>query len=72
MKEVSVYVHIPFCIQKCYYCDFFSAPANDQLKRDYMSALLRQIEMTEWDNRIIKSLFIGGGTPSVLPSFFND
>lgn len=70
MKEVSVYVHIPFCIQKCYYCDFFSAPADDLLKRDYMSALLHQIEMTEWDNRIIKSLFIGGGTPSVLPSFF--
>lgn len=69
MREVSVYVHIPFCVRKCYYCDFFSAPADDKLKQDYIKALLRQIEMTEWEGRIIKSIFIGGGTPSVLPSF---
>lgn len=69
MKEVSVYIHIPFCVRKCFYCDFLSAPADNKLKQDYIKALLRQIEWTEWKDRIIKSIFIGGGTPSVLPSF---
>ena len=69
MKEVSVYIHIPFCVQKCFYCDFLSGPADEKLKQDYIKALLCQIEKTDWKDRIIKSIFIGGGTPSVLPSF---
>lgn len=69
MKEVSVYIHIPFCIRKCYYCDFLSGPADDKLKLDYIKAVCRQIELTDWKKRVIRSIFIGGGTPTVLPSF---
>lgn len=65
MKEISLYIHIPFCKQKCFYCDFPSYASIDHLKEDYVDALCKEIE----DNAIkdkIKSIFIGGGTPSYL------
>lgn len=68
-KELSLYVHIPFCVRKCAYCDFLSAAASEEEKEAYVGALLAQIEsyrQTELAGRKIKSVFIGGGTPSVL------
>lgn len=65
MKEISLYIHIPFCKQKCFYCDFPSYASIDYLKEDYVDALCKEIE----DKAIkykIKSIFIGGGTPSYL------
>ena len=67
-KKVAIYLHIPFCVQKCYYCDFLSAPAEERTKTLYVEALLRECEY--WKERIsdyeVTSLFVGGGTPTSL------
>ena len=65
MKEISLYIHIPFCKQKCFYCDFPSYSGKDRFKEDYVDALVREIE-NRANGYIIKTIFIGGGTPSYL------
>ena len=68
-EELSLYIHIPFCVRKCGYCDFLSAPADEKARDRYVQALLMEIERyqgTETANRKIKTLYIGGGTPSIL------
>ena len=64
-KELSLYIHIPFCKQKCFYCDFPSYASIDYLREDYVKALCKEIE-EKAINYKIKSIFIGGGTPSYL------
>lgn len=65
MKEISLYIHIPFCKQKCFYCDFPSYSGKDKFKEDYVDALIKEIGRRA-TNYIIKTIFIGGGTPSYL------
>lgn len=68
-EELSLYIHIPFCVRKCGYCDFLSAPADEKARDRYVQALLMEIEHyqgTETADRKIKTLYIGGGTPSIL------
>ena len=65
MKEVALYIHIPFCKQKCFYCDFPSYARKEGLMSDYIDALLIELE-DKVKGYKIKSLFIGGGTPSYL------
>lgn len=68
-EELSPYIHIPFCVRKCGYCDFLSAPADEKARDRYVQALLMEIERyqgTETADRKIKTLYIGGGTPSIL------
>ncbi|MCR1952283.1 radical SAM family heme chaperone HemW [Clostridium sp. DSM 100503] len=65
LKEVALYIHIPFCKQKCFYCDFPSYASLDHLKDDYVDALCKEIDEKVIDYKI-KSIFIGGGTPSYL------
>jgi len=68
MKELEVYIHVPFCIKKCAYCDFLSMQAESDVQEAYLQALLNEITHTNVDNGYqIASVFIGGGTPSVLP-----
>lgn len=68
MKELELYIHIPFCIRKCQYCDFLSAPSTGEERRDYVVSLCRQIrsygELAKAYH--VSSIFIGGGTPSIL------
>ena len=67
--EKGIYIHIPFCVHKCIYCDFLSAPAGDAVKYAYTKALINEIRNTA-DGQAkdkITSIFFGGGTPSVLP-----
>ena len=64
-KELSLYIHIPFCKQKCFYCDFPSYASIDHLREDYVEALCKEIN-EKGSNYKIKSIFIGGGTPSYL------
>lgn len=64
-KELSLYIHIPFCKQKCFYCDFPSYASIDYLREDYVKALCKEIEERTM-KYTIKSIFIGGGTPSYL------
>lgn len=60
----GIYIHIPFCKQKCLYCDFVSAKGCDRDMELYEEALLKEIESTEIDEPV-DSVFFGGGTPSV-------
>lgn len=67
-KPLGLYVHIPFCVQKCKYCDFLSAPADEATKKRYVDALCKEItgykELTkEYE---LATIYFGGGTPSVL------
>lgn len=67
-KELELYVHIPFCIQKCLYCDFLSMPVDETVRRHYVNQLIEEIEQKAGDYREyqITSVFLGGGTPSML------
>lgn len=62
--SAGIYIHIPFCKQKCLYCDFISAKGCDRDMELYEEALLKEIESTEIDEPV-DSVFFGGGTPSV-------
>jgi len=67
-KPLGLYVHIPFCVQKCKYCDFLSAPADEATKKRYVDALCKEItgykDLTkEYE---LATIYFGGGTPSVL------
>lgn len=68
MKRLGVYIHIPFCVRKCDYCDFLSAPAGIDTQAKYVKALIRQIELSKYkmEDFIVDTVFIGGGTPSIL------
>ena len=65
MKEIGLYIHIPFCKQKCLYCDFPSYAGKEGLINEYVDALNKEILKKGMDY-IIASIFIGGGTPSYL------
>lgn len=68
--ETGIYIHIPFCIKKCGYCDFLSAPMGKETQHWYVDALLKEIEYykKKLENYKIRTVYIGGGTPSVLES----
>ncbi|NLJ81941.1 MAG: radical SAM protein, partial [Bacteroidales bacterium] len=63
----GIYIHIPFCSQKCAYCDFYSI-SDFSLKNRYVQALKKEIKFraSYLDSTDIQSLYIGGGTPSML------
>lgn len=63
----SVYIHIPFCIKKCKYCDFFSVPFNESAALAYSAALCRELQLKSRRADALKTIYIGGGTPTVLP-----
>ena len=68
MKERGIYVHIPFCKSKCIYCDFNSFAKKDECIEPYIKALIKEIEEYAKENKdtLVKSIFIGGGTPSYI------
>ena len=68
MRELSIYIHIPFCVRKCLYCDFLSAPAGGKEMESYVNLLLREIEKQSifYGDHTVISIFLGGGTPSLL------
>ncbi|MBQ3165020.1 MAG: oxygen-independent coproporphyrinogen III oxidase [Lachnospiraceae bacterium] len=68
MQTLGVYIHIPFCVQKCVYCDFLSAPATRERQQTYLNALKREIkdEAKNYTEYVIETVFFGGGTPSIL------
>ena len=71
-KQLEIYIHIPFCVRKCDYCDFLSMSMDEGTKREYVNALVREIELSQekMEGRVITSVFIGGGTPSILQENF--
>lgn len=70
MKELSIYIHIPFCVKKCLYCDFLSFPVRTREMESYVNLLCREISMSapHYQQYQVISVFFGGGTPSVLPA----
>lgn len=68
----GIYIHVPFCKQKCTYCDFASFPKEIGKSESYFACLYREIEgrSKQYSGRIIDTIYIGGGTPSVVPSKF--
>lgn len=66
--QVGIYLHIPFCVKKCNYCDFLSASADWNTQKRYVEALKKEISFYQnrLENYTISSIFFGGGTPSVL------
>ena len=68
MKKIGIYVHVPFCVRKCFYCDFLSFPAEEKERERYVSGLLREIskESAQYGKYEVESVFLGGGTPTVL------
>lgn len=68
MDLLGVYIHIPFCVRKCAYCDFLSVSATRKRQQKYVAALKREIicEAEKYITYEIQTIFLGGGTPSIL------
>ena len=68
MKKLGIYVHFPFCVSKCYYCDFNSCANMEKYEREYLAALLKEIQgySLNVDNYEVDTVYIGGGTPSTM------
>lgn len=62
-----LYIHIPYCIRKCLYCDFLSLPFDEQTCRRYVKSLCTELEIKRKSADILRTIFIGGGTPTLLP-----
>lgn len=70
MKDLSIYLHIPFCKEKCFYCDFLSFRGKENYFEKYKIALIKEIENFAFKNKNkykVKTIFFGGGTPSIVP-----
>ncbi|MFP4162770.1 MAG: radical SAM family heme chaperone HemW [Chitinispirillaceae bacterium] len=69
-NSFSLYIHIPFCVKKCNYCDFYSIPFEQSLARQYVEALGKEWDMMQrrmsLQSRTLRTVYIGGGTPSLL------
>ena len=67
-QDLGLYVHLPFCVKKCRYCDFLSAPATKEMQKKYCEALLKEIESYGFaaEQYKIRTIYFGGGTPSLL------
>src|SRR2546430_16365610 len=66
MSDLALYVHIPFCVRKCSYCDFNAYSGIGALTDRFVSALLREIEAAGERGRLAPACFFGGGTPPYL------
>lgn len=70
MKELGIYIHIPFCVRKCYYCDFISYPDKLDYQKEYIEKIKQEIreEQEVFKDADITTIYIGGGTPSIIDS----
>ncbi|MDD2554020.1 MAG: radical SAM family heme chaperone HemW, partial [Desulfotomaculaceae bacterium] len=70
--SIGIYIHVPFCIKKCPYCDFISYPLSGPTVKSYLESLVREINLygsaLADEDKIITSIFFGGGTPTTLPA----
>lgn len=71
MKELELYLHIPFCERKCAYCDFLSAPADLPVRISYIKKLQEEIAYygAQYGEYQVNSIFFGGGTPTILEGY---
>lgn len=68
MKRLELYIHIPFCVKKCAYCDFLSGPSDMETRETYIELLSKEIRLAKDKAKEyeISTIFFGGGTPSIL------
>lgn len=67
MKEIGVYIHIPFCKRKCFYCDFCSYDNSSEYHEEYIESIIKEIKnFNQEENLIVKTIYVGGGTPSII------
>lgn len=70
MRNIRIYIHIPFCVRKCAYCDFLSFPSDADMRSQYLAALKQEIrarlDVQKEPPFFLSSVFFGGGTPTVL------
>jgi len=66
--RLALYIHLPFCLKKCSYCDFFSFPASLAYRQEYLKLLLKEMELkaSRLGHPQLSSIYIGGGTPSIF------
>ncbi len=74
-RSLEIYIHLPFCVRKCLYCDFVSGPYGTEVRKSYVNKLLWEIDSffeeatkESAEKYTCTSVFFGGGTPSILPS----
>ena len=69
-NEIGIYIHIPFCMKKCFYCDFVSYANKEDMIEKYIKALEKEIKIKAEENKLLKinTIYIGGGTPSFIES----
>ncbi|MBP0978472.1 MAG: coproporphyrinogen III oxidase family protein, partial [Oscillospiraceae bacterium] len=68
--KAGLYIHVPFCIRKCPYCDFYSVSGTDEsLKTEYTAAVIRNTEryLERYPDLSFDTVYFGGGTPSLMP-----
>ncbi len=70
MKELGIYIHIPFCVRKCYYCDFVSYTNKQEMVKEYVKCLKKEIDSYNLDKYEVTTIYIGGGTPSFIESSY--
>lgn len=66
MKKIGLYIHVPFCNGKCPYCDFYSVAANEAEMDKYLDTVIKRLNNYKNENIIIDTIYLGGGTPSLL------
>ena len=74
MKELGIYIHIPFCKQKCFYCDFISFPTQQEQIKTYIECVKREIQQRAKQRKEkeyqVTTIYIGGGTPSYIDATY--
>ena len=70
MKEIGIYIHIPFCKSKCYYCDFTSYAGKEEKIEQYINKLISDIDKCDKTGFNVKTIYIGGGTPSFISEIY--
>ncbi len=66
MNTLGIYIHVPFCVKKCPYCDFYSVPYEKGISEKYVDAVIRNLRKYSDKKRITDTVYFGGGTPSLL------
>ncbi len=67
-EELGIYIHIPFCMQKCLYCDFVSYINKSECVKEYINCMIKEIQLYDLKKYNITTIYIGGGTPSFIES----
>jgi oxygen-independent coproporphyrinogen-3 oxidase len=69
LKKIDcLYIHIPFCVKKCIYCDFFSVPYDESVIKIFVDALCKELSLKKRLAGMLKTAYFGGGTPTLLPA----